>query len=126
MEVDIEALIKKVIDCAYKVHCVLGIGFEEKVYHNALIVELKKYDFSVESELPLNVYYENVVVGHYKADIIVNRCLILELKAVSELTLNHEIQLVNYLNATGINDGLLINFGTTKFKPKRKFRSGKN
>jgi len=89
----------------------LGFGFLEKVYQNALIIELRKMGLSILSEETITVYYENEIVGEYVADIVVEGKVILELKAVKELTEIHEVQLVNYLKATGIEVGLLINFG---------------
>jgi len=76
-----------------------------------LIIELRKMGLSILSEKPITVYYENEIVGEYVADIVVGGKVILELKAVKELTEIHEVQLVNYLKATGIEVGLLINFG---------------
>jgi len=118
---------EKIIKAAYKVHNVLGFGFLEKVYQNALIIELGKTGLNVLSERPITVYYANEVVGEYVADIIVEGKVILELKAVKELIAIHEVQLVNYLKATGVEIGLLINFGHSvqvkrkvfdKIKPK--------
>lgn len=104
-------LTEKIIKAAYKVHNVLGFGFIEKVYQNALLIELRKTGLSILSEEPITVYYENEIVGQYVADIIVEDKVVLELKAVKELAEIHEVQLVNYLKATGIELGLLINFG---------------
>ncbi|MBE9529689.1 MAG: GxxExxY protein [Proteobacteria bacterium] len=104
-------LTEKIIKAAYTVHNVLGFGFLEKVYQNALIIELRKMGLSILSEETITVYYENEIVGEYVADIVVEGKVILELKAVKELTEIHEVQLVNYLKATGIEVGLLINFG---------------
>ena len=104
-------LTEKIINAAYKVHNVLGFGFLEKVYQNALMIELKRMGLKVSSEMPINVYYRNEIVGEYIADIIVEDKVILELKAVKDLAEIHEVQLVNYLKATGIEVGLLINFG---------------
>ncbi|RZB33480.1 MAG: hypothetical protein SRB2_04033 [Desulfobacteraceae bacterium Eth-SRB2] len=104
-------LTEKIIKAAYKVHNVLGFGFLEKVYQNALIIELRKMGLSILSEEPITVYYENEIVGEYVADIVVEGKVILELKAVKELIEIHEVQLVNYLKATSIEVGLLINFG---------------
>jgi GxxExxY protein len=87
-----------------------------------MLVELEKNGLTYEVEKPINVYYEKVLVGEFKADIVVEGSLILELKAVSSLHVAHEIQLVNYLTATGIDDGLLINFGSEELQFKRKFR----
>jgi len=101
----------KIIECAYKVHGTLGFGFLESVYQNALLIELQKAGLSAEKETPVNVTYDGQIVGDYLADIIVDGKVILELKAVKELHPAHEAQLVNYLKATGIEIGLLINFG---------------
>ena len=104
-------LTEKIIKAAYTVHNVLGFGFLEKVYQNALVIELRKMSLNVLKEKPITVYYENEIVGEYIADVIVEDKVILELKAIKELAEIHEVQLVNYLKATGIEVGLLINFG---------------
>jgi GxxExxY protein len=104
-------LTEKIIKGAYTVHNALGFGFVEKVYQNALAVELKKMGLGVENEVPISVYYEDEVVGEYVADILVEETIIIELKAVRDLAEIHEVQLVNYLKATGKEVGLLINFG---------------
>lgn len=119
---DIEMLVRTVIECAKNIRRHLGPGYLESVYKNAMLVELKKQSLSYEIEKPINVYYENVLVGEFKADIVVENVLILELKAVQSLHMGHEIQLVNYLTATGIDDGLLINFGSEELQFKRKYR----
>ena len=106
-----QALTQRIIEAAYKVHKVLGYGFLEKVYQNALSIELIGAGFQVECEKPLKVFYESQVVGDYICDIVVDEKVILELKAVKEIIELHEVQLVNYLKATGIEVGLLINFG---------------
>ena len=104
-------LTEEIIKAAYKVHNALGFGFLEKVYQNALMIELKRMGLKVTSEMPIKVYYRNEIVGEYIADIIVEDKVILELKVVKDLAEIHEVQLVNYLKATGIKVGLLINFG---------------
>lgn len=119
---DIESLIKTVMGCAGNIRKKLGPGYLESVYKNAMLVELKKHELNYEVEKPINVYYEDVLVGEFKADIVVEGMLILELKAVNSLHIAHEIQLVNYLTATGVNDGLLINFGSEELHIKRKYR----
>ena len=119
---DVEMLVKTVMACAVNIRKHLGPGYLESVYKNAMLVELEKNGFAYEVEKPINVYYENVLVGEFKADIVVEGSLILELKAVSSLHVAHELQLVNYLTATGIDDGLLINFGSEELQFKRKFR----
>ena len=102
---------EKIIGAAYKVHNILGYGFLEKVYQNSLIIELRKSGFSVEDEKPIIVYYQGEIVGKYIADIIVDNKVLLEIKAIKELSEFHEAQIVNYLKATRIEVGLLINFG---------------
>ena len=95
----------------YEVYNELGHGFLEKVYQNALYTELKKNGFEVESQKQIKVYYKNVEVGEYYADLIVNNKVILELKATESITEAHEFQLLNYLKSTNIEVGLLLNFG---------------
>ena len=104
-------LTAKIIECAYKVHNRLGFGFLESVYQNALMIELNKAGLSAEPQSPIKVFYEERIVGDFIADIIVEGKVILELKAVKELHPAHEAQLTNYLKATSIEVGLLINFG---------------
>jgi GxxExxY protein len=116
-----DELIKKVIGAAYKVHNTLGSGFLEKIYEKSLAIELYKLGIKSERQFPIPVYYDNTKVGDYFADFYVDDCLIVELKAVENLASVHEKQLVNYLAATKIDDGLLINFGTS-VQIKRKFR----
>src|SRR6266852_1504128 len=117
-------LTQKIIGCAYKVHNTLGPGFLEKVYENALRIELEKLGLSVKQQEPINVSYEGQVVGEYYADLWINECVVVELKAGQALVKEHEVQLVNYLTATRVNDGLLINFGPS-VQVKRKFREYK-
>lgn len=102
---------EKIIGAAYDVHNTLGSGFLEKVYQNALLIELKLQGLSVEAEKPITVHYRGEVVGNYIADIVVEDKIILEIKAIRSLSEIHEVQLVNYLTATGIEIGLLLNFG---------------
>jgi GxxExxY protein len=112
---------KQIIACAYKVFNTLGSGYLEKVYENALKIELTKQGFNVEQQYPIPVYYDDEMVGDFYADLLVNDRLIIELKAVENLHPRHEAQLVNYLTATGIEVGLLINFGSS-VEIKRKYR----
>ena len=108
-----------ILGCAFNVHNELGSGFLEKVYKNSLVIELNNSGFKAKPEVPVKVKYHNQIVGEYIADIIVNNCVIVEVKAVKELASVHEVQLVNYLKATGIEVGLLINFGSSvEFKRK--------
>jgi len=104
-------LTAKIIECAYKVHNTLGFGFLETVYQNALLIELLKTGLRTEKEKKIKVYYQNQLAGDYAADIIVEDTVILELKSVKDLHPVHSAQLINYLKATGIEIGLLINFG---------------
>ena len=106
-------LTSKIIQCAYKVHNTLGFGFLEIIYQNALLIELLKAGLQAEKEKKIQVYYEAQLVGDYMADIIVENKVILELKSVKDLHPAHEAQVINYLKATGIEVGLLINFGQT-------------
>jgi GxxExxY protein len=109
----------KVIGLAIKVHKTLGHGFLEKVYENALCIELLDNKISFEQQKEINVYYNNQIVGQYFTDIIVEDKIILELKAVKGLDDSHYSQLHNYLNATNYHLGYLINFGSY---PKLEFK----
>ncbi len=100
-----------IINAFYKVYNRLGYGFLERVYHNSFIVELQKNGFDIKSEYPIKVTYDGVEVGDYFADIIVDNCIIIEVKATKILQEEHECQLINYLKATKIEVGLLFNFG---------------
>ncbi len=117
-------LTQKIIGCAYKVHNTLGPGFLEKVYENALRIELEKQGLEVRQLEPINVTYDGQVVGEYYADLCVDGRIVVELKAAQTLVKQHEVQLVNYLTATSINSGLLLNFGPS-MQVKRKFREYK-
>ena len=116
-----QELTKTIIGCAYTVHNALGAGFLEKVYEQALMLELKASGLVVENQVPLSVTYRDHIVGEYYADLIVEGKVICELKAVDVLKKAHEVQLVNYLVATGIDVGVLINFGDS-VTVKRKYR----
>jgi GxxExxY protein len=112
----------QVIGLAMKVHRTLGPGFLESVYQKALLYELAKAGLRAESDKLIQVRYENVIVGDFKADLLINDELIIELKAVSGIIVEHEVQLVNYLTATGKDTGLLLNFGARRMEFKKKFR----
>ncbi len=116
-----EALTQRIIGCAFKVHNTLGAGFLEQVYENALRIELTKQGLHVKQQAPIEVFYEGQMVGNYFADLWVEGRVIVELKAVRALSKAHEVQLVNYLTATGVDTGLLLNFGPS-VEIKRKFR----
>ncbi len=111
------ALTDKIIKVFYEVYNVLGYGFLEKCYESAMMIALKKYGLSAESQYPITVYYEGQVIGEYRADILVENAVIIELKAARELAPEHKSQVLNYLKATKIEIGLLLNFG---IKPEIK------
>ena len=117
-----DSLTEKIIACVYKVHNKLGSGFLEKVYERALMIELRKVGLKAETQIPIEVNYDGIVIGNYFADILVENDIILELKAVQNLLKEHEVQLVHYLTATGKDIGLLINFGSESAEIKRKYR----
>ena len=117
-----DQLITEVVECAKRIRRQLGPGFLEKVYKNAMVVELRKLKLNFETEKLIQVLYDGIVVGEYRTDIIVEGRLILELKATQDLSIANEVQLVNYLTSTQIDDGLLINFGADKLQFKRKYR----
>lgn len=117
-------LSQKIIAAAYAVHKELGYGFVEKVYKNALAIELQENNIKCALEVPLKVLYHAKPVGDYFADIIVENKIIVEAKAVSTLEPIHEVQLVNYLKATGLQIGLLINFGQSVTVKRRIFGYG--
>ena len=104
-------LTDKIIQAFYCVYNELGFGFLENVYQNALYFELQNKGFKVEPQKAIDVYYQTQLVGKYKADLVVNDLIILELKAVDYLVEEHELQLINYLKATNKEVGLLLNFG---------------
>jgi len=118
-----DPLTRQVIGEAMYVHRVLGPGFLESIYHQALLRRLIKSGLKVESQTPLPVHFDGEIIGNFLTDLIVERRLILEIKAISALTTAHEVQLVNYLTATKIDLGLLLNFGSGSLEVKRKRRT---
>jgi len=114
-----EDITREIIGAAFEVYKVLGYGFLEKVYENALLIELQLRALKVESQKPIRISYKGDSVGDYIADILVEEKVIVELKAEKEYNAKHEALLINYLKATGLKVGLLINFGEDKCKPKR-------
>jgi GxxExxY protein len=116
---DINLITKEIIGKSFKVSNTLGNGFLEKVYQNALFYELTKSGLNVKQQYPLEVFYEDKVVGEFFADILVEDKIILELKATKALEDIHLAQILNYLKACSINFGLLINFGTPRVEIKR-------
>ena len=108
-----------VIGCAFRVSNTLGCGFLEKVYENALGIDLRRSGLSVLQQRPIDVWYEGEVVGEYVADLVVEGCVIVELKACAALDAVHVAQCINYLRATGLAVCLLINFGKPRIEIKR-------
>jgi len=116
-------LTDKIIKAFYKVYNALGYGFLEKVYENALLIELRKECLEATAQAPIKVLYDNQMVGEYFADILVQNSVIVEIKAVRCFAPEHEAQLLNYLKATEIEVGLLLNFG---IKPEVKRKAFNN
>jgi GxxExxY protein len=116
---DINELTYAVNGAIFEVNKVLGPGFLEKVYEKALLLELRRRDLKAESQVPINVIYKGDVVGEYLADMLVENRVIIEIKTVENLDKIHEAQLLNYMNATGIQVGILVNFRHPKTQIKR-------
>lgn len=114
-----DELTQKIIGCVYKVSNVLGSGFLEKVYENALASEIRKSGLRVEKQYPIKVFYDGNLVGEFAADLLVEETVLVELKAVRELDEIHMAQAMNYLRATGLLICLLINFGKPKVEIRR-------
>lgn len=110
-DAEIRELIEIIKESAFEVRKRLSGGFLESVYRNALMIEFQERGIKAETEEPIHVIYKGRIVGEFRADILVEDKIIVELKAVSEINKIHELQLVNYLTATGIDYGLLINYG---------------
>lgn len=116
---DINDVTYAINGAVFEVNRVLGPGFLEKVYENALLVELRIRGLKTESQVPIRVFYKENAVGEYIADILVEEKVIVELKTVEQLDKIHDAQLLNYLKATGIQVGLLVNFKHPKAEIKR-------
>jgi GxxExxY protein len=114
-----QAITEKIINSFYTVYNILGYGFLEKVYENAMLIELRKAGLDVVPQAPIKVFYNDQIVGEYFADLIVDNSVIVELKATAKLSVEHEAQLLNYLKATRHEVGLLLNYGP-KPEIKRK------
>lgn len=110
---------EKIINCAFRVGNTLGCGFLEKVYENALAHELKKIGLKVRQQEEIKVFYDDVEVGYYEADLLVEDLILVELKAVREINDINKAQCLNYLKATGLKICLLINFGNPRVEIKR-------
>ncbi|HNR93671.1 MAG TPA: GxxExxY protein [Kiritimatiellia bacterium] len=121
---EIKRLCDQVREIAYAIHVYHGNGYLEKVYENALVSRLRKEGLSIKQQQPITILDEDeTVIGEYFADIIVNDCLLVELKAAKSMAIEHETQVLHYLKATGIEHGLLINFGSYKFEIKKYIRT---
>ena len=118
-DMNINDLTYQINGAIFEVNRTLGSGFLEKVYENALMIELRKRGLKAESQVPIKVFYKEKTVGEYFADILVQDKVIIELKAVENLSKLHEAQILNYLKATGIQIGLLVNFRHPKAEIKR-------
>ncbi len=116
---DLNDITYKINGATFEVNRELGVGFLEKVYENALLIELADVGLKAESQVPISVKYKGSLIGEYFADIVVESQIILELKAIESLRKVHEAQLLNYLKATGMKLGLLINFTYPKAEIKR-------
>ncbi len=117
-----EEVTETIIGCAYRVYNKMGFGFLESVYEKCLLIEMRKAGLDIETQKPITVYYDGEVVGEFVADMLVNDAVIIELKSVRRIIKAHEIQLVNYLVATGKPVGLVLNFGERKVEIKRKVK----
>ena len=122
MDMDNIMIVETIIERAKVVRRHFTPGYEEKVYKNALFIELTEAGLSVATEVPFNVSYKGHVIGAYKADMVVNQKVIVEVKATTTLVPVNEVQLVNYLTATGIDDGILINFGSERIQIRHRTR----
>ncbi|MBV6419089.1 MAG: hypothetical protein DAHOPDDO_00299 [Ignavibacteriaceae bacterium] len=118
-------LTSKIIQAFYKVYNTLGYGFLEKVYENAMRIELNKMGIFVEQQKNIKVYYESEMIGDYFADLLIEKLVIVELKAAENICEEHEAQLLNYLKATDVEVGLLLNFGKMP-EVRRKIFINKN
>ena len=116
---DINDITYKINGAIFEVNRTLGPGFLEKVYENALMIEFRERGLKVENQVPIKVKYKGTIVGDYIADLLVEKKIIIELKTVEQLTKVHEAQLLNYLSATGIQIGMLVNFKNSKADIKR-------
>jgi len=118
-QVEINQLTEKIIACVYRVSNTLGSGFLEKIYENALAIELRNNGLKVEQQHPIKVFYDGQAVGDFAADLLVESCVIAELKAVRTFDDVHSAQCLNYLKATNLKLCLLVNFGRPRVEIKR-------
>ena len=113
------ATTEKIIEACFEVHNELGTGFLEKIYENALLIALREKGLMATQQAPLKVLFRGQVVGEYFADLIIENSVLIELKALKGLASEHQAQTINYLKATGISTGLLINFGKPGLEIRR-------
>lgn len=118
-------LTDKIIQAFYLVYNNLGYGFLEKVYENAMVIELKKGNISVIPQSPIKVYYDEQIIGEYYADLLIENNVIVEIKAAKSIAPEHEAQLLNYLKATDVEVGLLLNFGPQPEIKRKVFDNNK-
>lgn len=118
-KMDLEDITYKINNAIFEVNRILGAGFLEKIYENALMIELREKGLKVENQVPISVIYKGNRIGEYFADILVEDQIILELKAIESLQKIHQAQILNYLKATGLKIGLLVNFTYPKAEIKR-------
>jgi GxxExxY protein len=119
MDSEINKITEKIIDCGYTVSNTLGCGFLEKVYENALAHEIRKAGLKVDRQYGIKIHYDNIIVGEYVVDLLVEDLVLVELKAVKDFDEIHYAQCLNYLNATKLPVCLLLNFGKPKIEIKR-------
>jgi GxxExxY protein len=117
-----ESLTQRILEAAFEVSNELGAGFLESVYQKALLIVLRQKGIQAEDDVPVPVMFRGQKVGDFFADVLVEGKVILELKAVKAIAPEHQAQLINYLKATGIEIGLLLNFGTPRLEVKRVHR----
>jgi GxxExxY protein len=118
-------IIEKVIGCAFRVYNKMGFGYLESVYEKCMRIELEKIGLKSESQKQIRVYYDDLLVGEFVADLVVEDLLVVELKSVKRILKAHELQLINHLTSTGKPAGLIINFGELKVDVKRKVKDFK-
>ncbi len=117
---DIQRLCNVVRQIGYAIHVFLGPGHLEKVYENAFVNRLRKAGVRVEQQYPIKVYDEDgTCIGEYFADLFIENCLVVELKAAKTISDEHIAQILGYLRATRIKDGMVINFGAAKYQPRK-------
>ncbi|WP_368564994.1 GxxExxY protein [Pseudoxanthomonas sp. UTMC 1351] len=121
-----EGLTERVIGVFYDVYNELGAGFLESVYENAFAIALREVGIDVQQQVSLQVEFRGLSVGAFKVDLLISKCLIVELKAVAQLNPAHEVQLVNYLKASGVQVELLFNFGPRPQFKRRIFGHASN